>query len=59
MNLVETYVTNITKVVMGLPYDCVKITADFNCYGNKKIQATEIIGMLQYQQIIAWGYYLS
>lgn len=59
MNLVETYVTNITKVEVGLPYNCVRITADFDCYGCKEIQATKVIDMDQYQQIIAWGYYLS
>ena len=59
MNLVETYVTNITKVEVGLPYNCVKITADFNCYGCKEIQATKVIGMHQYQQIISEGFYLS
>lgn len=59
MNLVETYVKNITKVEVGLPYDCVRITADFDCYGSKEIQTTKIIGMKQYEQIIAWGYYLS
>ena len=55
MNLVETYVTNITKVEVGLPYNCVRITADFDCYGRKEIQATKVIMMGEYQQIIAWG----
>lgn len=59
MNLLETYVTNITKVEVGLPYNCVRITADFDCYGRKEIQATKVIMMDEYQQIIAWGYYLS
>ena len=59
MNLVETYVSNITKVEVGLPYNCVRITADFDCWGHKEMQATKVISMDQYQQIIAWGYYLS
>ena len=59
MNLLETYVTNITKVEVGLPYNCVRITADFDCWGHKEIQATKVISMDEYQQIIAWGYYLS
>ena len=59
MNLLETYVTNITKVEVGLPYNSVRITADFDCYGRKEIQATKVIDMHYYQQIIAWGYYLS
>ena len=59
MNLLETYVTNITKVEVGLPYNCVRITADFDCYGYEEIQATKVIGMDQYQQIIAYGYYES
>lgn len=59
MNLLETTVKNITKVEVGLPYNCVRITADFDCWGHKEIQVTKVIGMHQYQQIIAWGYYLS
>lgn len=59
MNLLETDVTNITKVEVGLPYNCVRITADFDCYGRKEIQATKVLMMNEYQQIIAWGYYLS
>ena len=59
MNLLENYVTNIPKVEVGLPYNCVRITADFDCWGHKEIQATKVISMDEYQQIIAWGYYLS
>ncbi len=59
MNLVETYVTNITKVEVGLPYNCVRITADFNDDAGTKIQDTRVIMMYQYQQIIAYGYYES
>ena len=59
MNLLETYVTNITKVEVGLPYNCVRITADFDCWGAKEIQVTKIIDMWDYQRIIAYGYYLS
>ena len=59
MNLLETYVTNITKVEVGLPYNCVRITADFDDDAGKKMQDTRVISIYQYQQIIAWGYYLS
>lgn len=59
MNLLETDVTNITKVEVGLPYNCVRITADFDCWGHKEIQVTKIIDMWDYQQIISRGFYLS
>ena len=59
MNLLEVYVTNITKIEVGLPYNSVRLTADFDCYGVKEYQATKIIGMSQYQEIIAYGYFLS
>ena len=59
MNLLEIFVTNITKVEVGLPYNCVRITADFDCYGRKEIQATKVIDMWDYQRIIAHGYYLG
>lgn len=59
MNLLETYVTNITKVDVGLPYNSVRITADFEDDGGKEVQATKILTMWEYQQIIAWGFYLS
>ena len=59
MNLLEVYVTNITKVEVGLPYDSVRITADFEDDGGKEVQATKILTKFQYQQLKAWGYYLS
>lgn len=59
MNLLETYVTNITKVEVGLPYNSVRITADFEDDGGKEVQATKIISMLQYTMIKAVGYYWS
>ena len=59
MNLLETYVTNITKVEVGLPYNCVRISADFEDDGGKEVQATKIISMLQYTMIKANGYYWS
>lgn len=41
MNLLETHVTNITKVETGLPYNRVRITADFeDDDGGKEIQVT-------------------
>lgn len=59
MNLLETYVTNITKVETGLLYNSVRITADFEDDGGKEVQATKIISMLQYTMIKAVGYYWS
>ena len=59
MNLVETYVSNITQVEVGLPYNCVRITADFEDDGGKEIQVTKVISMLQYTMIKANGYYWS
>ena len=38
MNLLETTVKNITKVEVGLPYNCVRITADFDCWGHKEMK---------------------
>ena len=60
MNLVETYVKNITKVELGLPRGCIRITADFedDC-GKEEIQATKIVSLLQYTMIKANGYYWS
>lgn len=59
MNLIEIEVTNITKVETGLPYNSVRITADFEDDGGKEIQVTKIISMLQYTMIKANGYYWS
>lgn len=60
MNLLETHVTNITKVETGLPYNRVRITADFeDDDGGKEIQVTKVISMLQYTMIKANGYYWS
>ena len=59
MNLLEIYVTNITKVEVGLPYNSVRLTADFDCYGVKELQVSKIINMHQYQEIIAYGYFLG
>jgi hypothetical protein len=59
MNLLENYVTNITNVETGLPYNSVRITADFEDDGGKEVQATKIISMLQYTMIRAVGYYWS
>lgn len=59
MNLLENYVTNITNVETGLPYNSVRITADFEDDGGKEVQATKIISILQYTMIKAVGYYWS
>lgn len=60
MNLLETYVSNITSVETGLPYNSVKITADFDdLYTPKQIQVTKIIHISTYEMIKEHGYYLS
>lgn len=59
MNVLEIYVTNITKVEKGLPYNSVRIVADFDCWGHKEVQVTEIIRKEQYEQILKNGYYLG
>lgn len=58
MNLVETYVSNITKVTC-LPHGCIRITADFEDDCGKEIQATKIVSLLQYTMIKANGYFWS
>lgn len=40
MNLLECYVTNITYIGERNEYNCHKIVADFNCYGNVQKQQT-------------------
>ena len=60
MNLLETYVSNITKIELGLPHGCIRITADFeDDDGGKEVQATKVISILQYTMIKANGYYWS
>lgn len=60
MNLLEMYVTNITSVETGLPYNSVRITADFDdLYRPKEIQVTKIIHVSDYEMIKEHGYYLS
>lgn len=41
MNLLECYVTNITYIGERNEYNCHKIVADFNCYGNVQKQQTK------------------
>lgn len=57
MNLLETDVTNITKVEVGLPYNSVRITADFYDDGGKYLQETKIIDESDYQKILLTGEY--
>lgn len=63
MNILETYVTNITNVKesndkkRGL---CLyKVTADYNCYGAKDIQIEKSLSKEQYEQVRRDGYYMS
>jgi len=57
MNLVETYVSNITihTEKNGEHY----IKADFNCYGHKEYQIIKILSYEQYMSVIKNGYYLG
>lgn len=59
MNLVETYVSNITKIELGLPNGCIRITADFEDERGIEIQATKVVSLLQYTMSRANGYYWS
>ena len=46
MNLVEEYVTNITHISEPNEDGCRKVTADYNCYGNKQMQMTKMLHMI-------------
>lgn len=59
MNLLENYVTNITNVETGLPYNSVRITADFYDDGGKYEQETRIISEADYQKILLTSEYQS
>lgn len=55
MNLIDVQVSNITKIEFGLPYNSVRITADFSDDGGKKLQVTDIISCEQLIQILKTG----
>lgn len=59
MNLLKTYVTNITHIGEPNEYGFCKVTADYDCYGIKEEQTTEIIHKDDVEQIKKDGYYLS
>ena len=57
MNLVEIYVSNITKHEMeGIIH---RITADFDYYGRKEYQKTTWLCEADYQSVMEKGYYLG
>ena len=58
MNLVECYVTNITHIGERNKYNCHKIIADFNCYGNIQKQQTKWLHYTEIEHIKKYGYYL-
>ena len=57
MNLIDIQVTNITNVETGLPYNSVRITADFCDDGGKYLQESRIIHESDYQKILLTGEY--
>ena len=57
MNLIDIQVTNITKVETGLPYNSVRITADFCDDSGKREQEIRIISESDYQKILLTGEY--
>ena len=73
MNLVETWVTNVTQHVIeqfesksydfkSKLYNLHKITADFDCYdcyGRKEYQATKYLTEFEYKSVLEKGYYLT
>lgn len=63
MNLVETWVTNITQHVIeqleSKSYNLHKITADFDCYGRKEYQTTKYLTESEYKSVLEKGYYLT
>lgn len=58
MNLLEEYVTNITHVSEPDEWGFRKVTADYNCYGNKEIGVTKIISDFSWKMIQEKGYRL-
>ena len=59
VNLVEEYVTNITHISEPNEYGCRKVTADYNCYGNKQMQVTKMLHIRDIEMIKEKGYYLT
>lgn len=61
MNLVETYVTNITEHIVENKGRCNMhyIVADFNCHGHVKRQEGKWLSDCEYQSIVENGWYLS
>ena len=63
MNLVETYVTNITSAERkhNEEHDFYywEIVADTDCYGSKEIQKTLRVCDKEYEQIQKYGCYLT
>ena len=59
MNLVETYVTNITNIGKANRYGFCNITADFDCYGHKEVQVTKKLHIDEINKIKRYGFYLS
>lgn len=63
MNLLETYVSNITNVEeikdKTGKLSLFKVTADFDCYGSIEIQITKNLGKHEYDSVLEKGYYLS
>lgn len=57
MNLIDIKVTNITKVEEHLPYDSVRITADFSDDGGTYPQETRILTRYDYNNILKTGEY--
>lgn len=58
MNLIEEFVTNITYVSDPDEDGLRKVTADYNCYGHKKEQATKYVSELEWKMIQEKGYRL-
>lgn len=59
MNLVKTYVTNITNIGKADRCGYCNVTADFDCYGRKEIQATKRLHIEEINKIKRYGFYLS
>lgn len=59
MNLIETYVTNITNIGEADKYNFCSITADFDCYGREEIQVTKQLHTYVIEKIKRDGYYLA
>lgn len=61
MNVVETYVSNITKTekIQEKFGDYYKLTADTDCYGRKENQRIFTVNEHEYKSIIEKGYYLT